>query len=105
MMRNDLTKSLGMKCDQMRWVSRALTAGQKATGVEMAGRKLQTLESHEASNFHFLWTGDELWMFYECHHETMWAPSREEGGELEQPTHYRRKAMVTASLNGTGSSY
>jgi hypothetical protein len=94
-----------MKCDQMRYVSRTLTAGQKAKRAEMAGRKLQTLESHEASNLHFLWTGDELWMFYECHHETMWAASRGEVGELERLAHYRRKAIVTVSVNGTGSSY
>jgi hypothetical protein len=67
--RNDLTKSLGMKCYHMRWACHTLTAAQKARRDGMAGSMLQTLESHAASNFHYLWTGDEPRMFYEHHHE------------------------------------
>jgi hypothetical protein len=33
---------------------------------------LQMLESHPASHFHFLWTGNESWMFYLYLHEAMW---------------------------------
>jgi peptidase E len=69
--RNDLTEYLGMKCYHTQWVPHTLTAAQKAKHREMAGSMLQTLESHAASNFHFLRTGNESWMFYEYHHETM----------------------------------
>jgi hypothetical protein len=61
---------------------------------------LQTPESHAASNFHFLWTGDESCMFYEYHYETIWTASWEEVDELERPAHYHRKTMVTGFLNG-----
>jgi hypothetical protein len=98
---NHLTKSLGMKCYHVRWVSHTLTVAQKAKHKEMAGSMLQTLESHAASNLHFLWTGDESWMFHEYDHETMEAASWEEVDKLERPTHYDRKAMVTAFFNGT----
>jgi hypothetical protein len=68
----------------------------------MVGSMPETLESHTASNFHFLWTGDESWMFYEYRHEIMWAASWEEVDELQWPTHYDGKTMTTAFLNGTG---
>jgi hypothetical protein len=67
-----------------------------------AGSALQTLEKHAASNFHFLWTGDESWMLNEYDHETVWAASREEVDELGRPTHYHGKTMATAFFNGTG---
>jgi hypothetical protein len=67
----------------------------------MAKSMLQALESHAASNFHFLCTGDESWMFYEYHHETMLAALWKELDELERPTHYHRKTMLTAFFNGT----
>jgi hypothetical protein len=54
---------------------------------------LRALKGHRASNFRFLWTGDELSMFYEYHHETLWAASREKGDELERRMHYQRKTM------------
>jgi hypothetical protein len=44
-------------------------------------------------------------MFYEYHHETMWASSWEKVDELERPAHCHRKAMVTAFLNGTGQYF
>jgi hypothetical protein len=77
---------------------------QKAKQAEMAGSMLQTLESHAASNFHFLGTGDESWMFYEANHERMWEAPWEELDELERPTRYPRRRMVTAFFNGTGST-
>jgi transposase len=66
---------------------------------------LQMMESHAASNFHLLWTGDESWMFYEHDHETMWVASWEEVDELERPTHYHRKTMITPFFNGTGECF
>jgi hypothetical protein len=60
---------------------------------------LQTLESHTTSNFYALWTGDESWMFDEYHHEIVWAASWEEVDELERPTHYYKKTLVTAFVN------
>jgi hypothetical protein len=95
-----LMKSLGMKCYHMRWVPHTLTEAQKAKRREMAGSMLQRLESHTASNFHFLWTGHESCMFYEYHHETMWATSWEEVDKHERPTHHDRKTMVNALVNG-----
>jgi hypothetical protein len=40
-------------------------------------------------------------MFCEHHHETTWAASREDVDELERPTHYYMKSIVTALFNGT----
>jgi hypothetical protein len=48
-----------------------LTAAQKAKRKEMAESMLQMLESYTASNFHFMCTGDESWIFYEQYHETI----------------------------------
>jgi beta-lactamase regulating signal transducer with metallopeptidase domain len=62
-----------MKYHHMRCAPHTLTVAQKAKRTEMAESMLHTLESHTASNFHFLWTGDESSIFYEYHHETMWA--------------------------------
>jgi hypothetical protein len=103
--RNHLTKPLRMRFYHLRWIPHTLTAAQKAKRKEMAGSMLQTLESHTASNFHFLSTGDESWMFYGYHHETVWAASWEEVDELERPTHYHRKRMVTVFFNGRGQSF
>jgi hypothetical protein len=66
---------------------------------------LETLESHTASNFHFLRTGDGSGMFDEYHHETTWAASRVEVDKFERPTHYHRKTMVATSFNNTGESF
>jgi hypothetical protein len=57
MVQNRLTKSLGMKSDNMRWVSHTLTAVQKAKWKNMVGSMLQVLQSHAASTFRFLSTG------------------------------------------------
>jgi hypothetical protein len=103
--RNDLTKSLGMKSDYMRWILHTLTAAQKAKRSEMAVSMLQTLESHTASNFHFLWTGDGSRKLHEHHHETMRAASWEEVEQLERPTRYHRKRIVTVLFNGTGEYF
>jgi hypothetical protein len=47
-LQNHLTKSLGMKCYHMRWLTHTLAA-RKAKHGEMTGSMLQTLESHAAS--------------------------------------------------------
>jgi hypothetical protein len=78
-----------------------LTAAQKANDWERAESTLQTLESHAASNFHFMWTGEGSWLLHECHHETMWAASCEEVDDFERPTHYHKKTMVSAFFNGS----
>jgi hypothetical protein len=88
---NHPTKSLRMKCYHMQWVPHTLTVAQKAKRTEITGSILQMLESHTASDFRFLWTGDESWMFDDYRHETMWAASCEEVNELERPTHCHRK--------------
>jgi hypothetical protein len=36
----------------------------KAACVELAQEMLQELGKYEQSKFHFLFTGDESWMFY-----------------------------------------
>jgi hypothetical protein len=71
----------------------------------MAGVMLQTLKSHEASNFSFSATGDESCMFWEHHHETIWAASWKAVDELERPTHYHMKTMVTAVFSGNWESF
>jgi hypothetical protein len=59
-----LSEVLEMKCRHLRWVPHTLTAAQKVVRVELAERILQALAKHERSHFHFLFTGDESWMFY-----------------------------------------
>jgi hypothetical protein len=71
MVRNYLTRSLGMKCYYMRWVPHMLTAAQNAKCRKIVGSTLEMPERHPASNFHFLWPGDESWIFYEDDYETM----------------------------------
>jgi hypothetical protein len=78
---------------------------QRTKHAEIVGSMLQTLKSHTASNFHFLWTDDESWMFHEYHQETVWAASWEEVDELQQPRHYHRKTMFTAFFNGAGECF
>jgi hypothetical protein len=89
----------------MRWLPDTLTAARKVTQRERAAGMFQTLESHTASNFHFLWIGDESWMFHKCHHETMWAVSWEKVNELEWPTHDHKNTVVIAFLNGIGERF
>jgi hypothetical protein len=89
--RNHPSKSLKIKCYHMLWASHTLIAVQKAKHTEMAGSILQILESHTVSDFCFLWTGDESWMFDDYHHETIWEVSCEEVNELERATNCYRK--------------
>jgi AraC-like DNA-binding protein len=66
-----LNEVLGMKFRHLRWVSHMLTQLQKDARVESAQEMLRELAKHQASNFHFLFTGDESWLFYAYHHEKM----------------------------------
>jgi hypothetical protein len=52
-----------MKCRHLRCVPHTLTAAQKVVRIELAQRMLQALAKHERSHCHFLFTGDESWMF------------------------------------------
>jgi hypothetical protein len=103
--RRHLTVSLGMKCYHMRWVPHTLTDAQKSKRAQMAGEMLVELGKHQASNFHFLFTGDESWIFYVYHHRTMWAASWEDVDEVERSSHYREKIMLTVFFNGTGEVF
>jgi hypothetical protein len=91
-----------MNCSHIQWVARTLTEAQNGKRADGAGSMLETPESHAASNFHFLGTDDESWMFHQYHHETTWGASWEEVDELERPTDYHRRRIVTAFFNCTG---
>jgi hypothetical protein len=41
-----------------------LTPAQKVMRTELAQSMLQALAKHEHMSYHFLFTGDESWMFY-----------------------------------------
>jgi hypothetical protein len=71
-------------------------------GAELAQSMLQALAKHEHMNYHFLFTGDESWMFYAYHHRTRWVASWDDVDEIERPSHFHQKTMFTVFLNGTG---
>jgi AraC-like DNA-binding protein len=58
-----LTEVLGMKCRHLRWVPHTLTSAHKVMRRELAQSMSQVLAEHEHMNYHFLFTGDESWMF------------------------------------------
>jgi hypothetical protein len=62
---------LGMKCYHLRWIPHTLTVGQKVARELVAKNRLEILAAHAASNFHFLFTGDESWLSYADHVRTM----------------------------------
>jgi histone-lysine N-methyltransferase SETMAR len=97
-----LSEVLQMKCLRLRWVPHTLSIEQKAKRAEYAGEMLRILQTHESTGFHFLFTGDESWIFYSYNHRTQWVASWEELDEVERPSHYHRKTMVTVFFNGTG---
>jgi hypothetical protein len=73
-----------MKCQYLRWVLHTLTPLQKAANVELAQGMLHDLAKHEQIKFHFLFAGDELWMFYTYDHRTMWMISWDDVDEIER---------------------
>jgi hypothetical protein len=58
--------------------------------------------THQQANFHFLFTGDETWVFSANDHPTMWIASWDDVEEIGRPSHFRQKTMVTIFFNGTG---
>jgi hypothetical protein len=95
-----LTEALGMKCRHLRWVPHMLTAAQRVVRVELAERMLQALAKYERSHFHFLFTGDESRMFEACKYRTMWMPSWDDVDEIERPSHFQPKTVLTVFFNG-----
>jgi histone-lysine N-methyltransferase SETMAR len=97
-----LSHDLGLKCLHLRWVPHTLTAEQKAKRTSYAEVMLRTLVRHESTGFHYLFTGDESWIFYTYHDRTMWVYSWEDVNEAVRPSHYQKKTMVTIFFNGSG---
>jgi histone-lysine N-methyltransferase SETMAR len=79
-----------------------LTQPQKNGRVESAQAMLRELAKHQASNFRFLLTGHQSWLFYAYHHETMLAASWDDVDEIERPSHFHEKTMFVIFFNGTG---
>lgn len=69
-----------------------------------AGSATHPLEKHAASSFHFPPIDDESSMFYEYHHNIVWAASWGKMDELERRSHYHRRTMATACFNNTAST-
>jgi hypothetical protein len=97
-----LTEVLGTKCRHLRWVPHTLTLAQKLMCAELAQSMLQALVKHEHTNYHFVFTGDESWMFYAYDHRTRWVASWDDVDEIERPSHFHQKTMFTIFFNGTG---
>jgi hypothetical protein len=66
-----VTEVLGMKCRHLHWAPHTLTPAQKLMRAELAQSMLQALVKHEHTNYHFLFAGDQSWMFYAYDHRTM----------------------------------
>jgi hypothetical protein len=91
-----------MKCRHLRWVPHTVTQPQKDARVESAQAMLREAAKHQASNFRFLFTGDESWLVYAYRHKTMWADSWNDVKEIESPSHFHEKTMFVIFLNGIG---
>jgi hypothetical protein len=63
---------------------------------------LATTPKHQHTNFHFLFTGDEIWMFSAHDHRTMLIASWDDIEDIGRPSHFQQKTMVTIFFNGTG---
>jgi hypothetical protein len=92
---------LRMKYQHLRWVPHTLTPLQKAANVELAQEMFQELTKLEKIKFHFLFIGDELWMFYTYDHRTMWMISWDDVDTIERQLDCQEKTMLTIVLNGT----
>jgi hypothetical protein len=66
--RHCLHDDFGMKYRHLKWVPYMLTPKQKTKRAELAGSMLMILSHYQSSNFHFLSTKDESWIFYAYHH-------------------------------------
>jgi hypothetical protein len=78
-----------------------LTQPQKDPQGELAQAMLQELAKHQASNFRFLFTGDESRLFYAYHCETMLTASWDDVEEIERPSHFHEKTVLVIFFNGT----
>jgi hypothetical protein len=96
-----LTTVLGMKNRHLRWVPHSLTHTQKMVRTKLAQNMLQTLAKHEHKNYHFLFTRDELWIFYVYGHRRRWVASSDDGDEIERPSHFHQQIMFKIFFNGT----
>jgi hypothetical protein len=76
--------------------------GQKVAREQVAENMLQILASHAASNFHFLFTGDESWLLYAYHDRTMWTLCPENVDQVQRASHITKKIMQLSSLMGQG---
>jgi hypothetical protein len=70
--------------------------------AELTQSMLEALAKHEHTNYHFLFTGDESWMFCVYDHRTRLVASWDDIDESERPSHLHQKTMFTVSFNGTG---
>jgi hypothetical protein len=99
---HSLTEVLGMKYRHVRWVLHMLTQPQKDARIESAQAMFRELAKHQASNFRFLFTGDESWLFYAYRNDTMWAASWDDVDGIERPSHFHKKMMFVIFFNGNG---
>jgi hypothetical protein len=96
------TEVSGMKCQHLRCVPHKLTPAQRVMRTELAQSMLEALAKHEHTNYHFLFTNDESWMFYVYGHRTSWIASWDDVDEIERPLHFHQKAMFMIFFNGAG---
>jgi hypothetical protein len=69
--------------------------------TEMAQSMLQEFTKHEHTNYHFLFIGDESWMFHTFDHRTRWAASSDDVDEIERPSHFHQETKFMLFFNGT----
>jgi hypothetical protein len=91
-----------MKCCHLRWIPHTLTLAQKVATEQVAKNMLEILATHAASNFHFLFTGDEPWLLYADHVRTMRTLCLENADQVQKASHITKKTMATVFFNGTG---
>jgi hypothetical protein len=63
---------------------------------------LQALSKHKRTNYHFLFTCDESWMFYPDGYRTGGVAAWDDIHEIERPPPFHQKIMFTIFFNGTG---
>jgi hypothetical protein len=93
---------LGMKCSHLRWIPHTLTVGQKVATEPVAKNMLEILATHAASDFHFLFPGDESWLLYPYHVRTMWTLCPENVDQVGSASPMSKKTMATVFFNGAG---
>jgi hypothetical protein len=81
-----------------------LTPAHKVIRTELSQRILQALAKRKHTNYHFLFTGDESWMFYVYGHRTRWVASWDDVDEIEPSSHFRQRIMFMIFFNSTGES-